>query len=34
MIGYLIIAVFVTCWGVSSLVYRLKRYDALEVAGS
>ena len=33
-IGYLIIAVFVVCWGVSALVYRLKRYDMLEVARS
>jgi high-affinity nickel-transport protein len=31
-IGYLIIAVFVVCWGISALVYRLKRYDTLEVA--
>jgi nickel/cobalt transporter (NiCoT) family protein len=31
-IGYVIIALFVVCWGVSALVYRLKRYDALERA--
>jgi nickel/cobalt transporter (NiCoT) family protein len=31
-LGYLIIAVFIVCWGVSALVYRVKRYDALEVA--
>jgi high-affinity nickel-transport protein len=33
-IGYLIIGVFVACWGVSTIVYRLKRYDTLEVARS
>jgi high-affinity nickel-transport protein len=33
-VGYLIIAVFVLCWIVSTLVYRLKRYDTLEVARS
>jgi high-affinity nickel-transport protein len=32
VLGYLIVAVFVACWGVSTLVYRLKRYDMLEVA--
>ena len=31
-IGYLIIGLFVACWGVSVLVYRLKRYDVLERA--
>jgi high-affinity nickel-transport protein len=30
IIGYLIIGVFVVTWGVSTAVYRLKRYDALE----
>jgi high-affinity nickel-transport protein len=34
MIGYLIIGVFVACWGISSIVYRLKRYDSLEIARS
>jgi high-affinity nickel-transport protein len=29
-VGYLIIAVFILCWGVSVLNYRLKRYDLLE----
>jgi high-affinity nickel-transport protein len=29
-IGYLIIGLFAICWGVSVLVYRLKRYDSLE----
>ena len=29
-IGYLIIGLFAVCWGMSALVYRLKRYDALE----
>ena len=33
-IGYLIVGVFAVCWGVSVLVYRLKRYDALEIARS
>jgi len=31
-IGYLIIGLFVACWGGSVLVYRLKRYDVLESA--
>jgi high-affinity nickel-transport protein len=30
IIGYLIVGVFVVTWGVSTVVYRLKRYDALE----
>ena len=34
MLGYLILGVFAACWGVSSVVYRLKRYDSLEVARS
>ena len=29
-IGYLIVGVFVVSWGVSALVYRVKRYDLLE----
>ena len=29
-IGYLIVAVFVVSWGVSAVVYRVKRYDVLE----
>ena len=29
-IGYLIVGLFVACWGISVIVYRLKRYDALE----
>jgi len=33
-IGYLIIGVFVACWLASTLVYRLKRYDTLEIARS
>lgn len=33
-IGYLIVGVFILCWGVSAIVYRVKRYDALEVARS
>ncbi|HTT67332.1 MAG TPA: HoxN/HupN/NixA family nickel/cobalt transporter [Gemmatimonadales bacterium] len=30
--GYLIVAVFVACWLVSAAIYRLKGYDALELA--
>jgi nickel/cobalt transporter (NiCoT) family protein len=33
-IGYLIVGIFVICWGVSALIYRIKRYDALEAARS
>ena len=29
-IGYVIVAVFAVSWGVSTLVYRVKRYDMLE----
>ena len=32
MLGYLILGVFAACWAISSAVYRLKRYDSLEVA--
>ena len=32
LIGYLIVGIFVACWGASTLVYRLKRYDSLDVA--
>ena len=32
MLGYLIVGVFLASWGISSIVYRLKRYDSLEVA--
>ncbi|HEY9229497.1 MAG TPA: HoxN/HupN/NixA family nickel/cobalt transporter [Gemmatimonadaceae bacterium] len=31
-IGYLIVGLFVACWGISTIVYRLKRYDVLEEA--
>jgi high-affinity nickel-transport protein len=31
MLGYLIIAIFVACWLVSAIIYRVKRYDELEV---
>jgi high-affinity nickel-transport protein len=34
IIGYLIIGVFALCWGVSTVVYRMKGYDALGVARS
>jgi high-affinity nickel-transport protein len=30
VIGYLIVGVFALSWGISTIVYRLKRYDALE----
>jgi high-affinity nickel-transport protein len=32
-LGYLIIAVFAISWLVSAVVYRLKRYDAIEIGG-
>jgi len=31
MLGYLIIAIFVACWLLSAIIYRVKRYDELEV---
>jgi high-affinity nickel-transport protein len=34
IIGYVIVGVFVASWGVSALVYRLKRYHTLEANGS
>jgi high-affinity nickel-transport protein len=33
-LGYGIIAIFIVSWLISALVYRLKRYDDLEIAGS
>jgi nickel/cobalt transporter (NiCoT) family protein len=30
MIGYVIVGVFAVTWGVSAIVYRVKRYDTLE----
>lgn len=30
-LGYLIVAIFVTCWFVSAVIYRFKRYDKMEV---
>jgi high-affinity nickel-transport protein len=30
MLGYVIIAVFATCWAAAMLIYKLKRYDELE----
>ena len=30
MIGYVIIGIFGVSWGVSSLIYRVKRYDLLD----
>jgi len=32
--GYLIIAVFVASWLISAAIYRLKGYDALDVASA
>jgi high-affinity nickel-transport protein len=32
IVGYVIIGVFALCWGISTLVYRLKGYDELGVA--
>jgi high-affinity nickel-transport protein len=34
VLGYAIVAVFVLCWGVSVLVYRLRRFDEIPVATS
>jgi len=31
MLGYLIIAIFAMCWLCSAVIYRLKRYDDIEV---
>ena len=33
-LGYLIIGVFVVCWSLSALVYRIKGYDRIEVTGA
>jgi high-affinity nickel-transport protein len=33
IMGYLIVAFFLVSWAVSVLIYRLKRYDDLEIAG-
>ncbi len=33
-LGYVIIAVFVVSWIVSALVYRIKRYDEIEIAAN
>jgi len=30
-LGYLIVAIFVGCWLISMLLYRIKRYDSLDV---
>jgi high-affinity nickel-transport protein len=32
MLGYLIVAVFVAAWAISYVVYRIKRYDEIEVS--
>ena len=31
MLGYLIIAIFAACWLLSAIIYRVKRYDELEI---
>ena len=31
LLGFLIVGVFVASWGVSALVYGLRRYDRLEL---
>jgi len=33
-LGYLIIAIFAASWIISAVVYRVKRYDELEIGGS
>jgi nickel/cobalt transporter (NiCoT) family protein len=33
-LGYLIIAIFVSSWLISIAIYRLRRFDRLESAGS
>ncbi len=32
-LGYLIIAIFAASWIISAVVYRVKRYDELEIGG-
>jgi high-affinity nickel-transport protein len=32
LVGYLIVGLFATCWAVSLWIYRLRGYDAIEVA--
>jgi nickel/cobalt transporter (NiCoT) family protein len=34
MLGYAIVAVFILCWGVSVVVYRLRRFDEISVVSS
>ena len=34
VLGYAVIAVFILCWGVSVLVYRLRRFDEIPVTSS
>ena len=34
VLGYAIIAVFTLCWGVSVIVYRLRRFDEIPVVSS
>ena len=34
VVGFVIIGVFVASWAVSITIYRMKRYDEIEVSGS
>ncbi|HEY6926147.1 MAG TPA: HoxN/HupN/NixA family nickel/cobalt transporter, partial [Steroidobacteraceae bacterium] len=34
VLGYAIVAVFILCWGVSVIVYRLRRFDEIRVVSS
>jgi high-affinity nickel-transport protein len=34
MLGYLIAGVFVAAWIISALIYRLRRYDEIEITAS
>lgn len=34
VLGYAIIAVFILCWGVSVIVYRLRRFDEISIVSS
>ena len=34
LLGYLIVGVFVAAWAISYVVYRVNRYDEIEVSAS
>ena len=34
MLGYMIVGVFVAAWLVSTLIYRIKGYDKIEVSAA